>query len=62
MKYFLALAYAFVTFNSIVIMIELMSEIKTTFDFIQVGAICTVWATLIFVGGKFIFSCLKNKR
>jgi hypothetical protein len=61
MKYFLLAAYLFVAYSSIRVMNQLLSDINTSFDFIQVGALCTVWTVLLIVAGKFIYSCLKQK-
>jgi hypothetical protein len=61
MKYFLLAAYLFVTYSSIRVMYQLLSDIDTSFDFLQVGALCTVWTVLLIVAGNFIYSCLKQK-
>lgn len=62
MKYFLLAAYLFVTYSSIRVMWQLLSDIQSSFDFIQVGALCTIWTVLIIVSGNFIYSCLKQKQ
>lgn len=62
MKYILLAAWLFITYTSIILMLQLMSDANGPYEFIHVGAICTIWCTLIVVAAKFIFSCLKQNK
>lgn len=62
MKYILLAAWIFISYTSIIVMLQLIADAHGPYEFIHIGAICTIWSTLIVIAGKFIYSCLKQNK